>query len=650
MIQTILILLLLHYVGLYIFKPKNNRLNCGLFGWSGKDVKKFNKDKFDKLGILNVERGKSSCGIAFDGDIQIGIDSEKLYYDFIVGREIKPQRFPVVIGHTRQSSVGIVNLFNAHPFGFGDNNGDFIFIGAHNGTLKNYKDLAKQYEVDETIESYHYNKDGKETVVKRDKIDSEILLEIIYKHKNFKVLSEYIGGAALVFTDTTNPNVLYLFKGKSKDYKSSNYETTERPLFVYVENKNSMYFSSLEDTLKTIGGNDDNIIDIDSNTVYKITNGDFINAEKISVTRINATQNPSYSSSRNYGPNYTLYDEENWLNNGHNSAFNVKKEKEEEKSTKMITLPAATTVKEKEIEKEDLNIYEDQTLKPINDYRGRPYFNKLRWWRNGQLLTGVHVWINNYGYYPIGSSIKTANDRFWLYADKVFDGKEFIMDESIMGTVPFDSSRIIEPPFFYFVEGVQIKTAIDYAHFYHKYTMMEDRAKYLDYIQLSQISTHPVINLNFSTKDNNSQNIVKNGIIVQELTCTLIGADKIYTIKKGNLISVKTNSYFSNFKEDFYNIENKNNDFKEIKDSLKLDKEFQILEQNDDELLENMVAEEEEENQIIRDLCDEDFTEPIKDFQQIRTKLFNNFSDNSLAIKVINFVDNAMKDMKELIN
>ena len=128
MIQTILILLLIHYIGLFIFKPKHNTLNCGLFGWSGKDTRKFNKDKFDKLGMLNVERGKSSCGISFDGDIQIGTDSTKFYYDFIVDREIKPKRFPVVIGHTRQASNGTVNVYNAHPFGFGDNENDFILL------------------------------------------------------------------------------------------------------------------------------------------------------------------------------------------------------------------------------------------------------------------------------------------------------------------------------------------------------------------------------------------------------------------------------------------------------------------------------------------------------------------------------------------
>lgn len=659
MIKIILILLLLHYIGLYLFKPKYNTLCCGLFGWTGKDVKKFNKDKFDKLGILNVERGKSSCGISYDGDIQIGIDSQKHYYDFIIEREIKPKRFPVVIGHTRQNSVGLTNVFNAHPFGFGDNNGDYIFVGAHNGTLKNYKDLSKTYEVEESIESHHYDKDNKEIVVKRDKIDSEILLEIIYKHKNFKVLSEYIGGAALVFTDTTNPNILYLFKGKSKDYQYSNFETTERPLFVYVENKNSMYFSSLEDSLKTIGGNDDNIIDIDSNTIYKITDGDFNNAEKIIISRKNATQNPSYNSSRTYGPNYA-FSEEDWLDNGYGSAFNAKKEKKEEKSTTIISLPAVKTVKEKEIE-ESLNIYEETTLKPINDYQGVPYFNKLRWWRNGQLITGIYIWINNYGYFPVGSSIKTANERFWFFADKVFDGKDFITDEKITGIVPIDSSRIVEPAFFYFVEGVQIKTLMDYAHIYHKFTMMENRTKYLDYIQLSQISTHPIINLNFSTKDKDKQNILRSGVIVNDLTTTLLGAEKTYTIKKGNLIETIETHHYLNLKKDYYKIEKTEKD----PDFIKLSKEFEIefdcynpviseqdkiLEQNDDEMLENMVAKEEEDNQIIRDLCEEDFTEPIKDFQQIRTKLFNNFSDNSLAVKVISFVDNAMKDIKEFIN
>ena len=460
MIKIILILLTIHYIGFILNKSKTNILSCGLFGWAGQNVKHFNKDKFDKLGIYNIERGKSSCGISFDGDIQIGIDSTKLYSDFIIDKEINPKRFPIVIGHTRQASTGnIVNVYNAHPFGFGDNNGDFIFIGAHNGTLKNHDELAKKYEIEKNVENSYFDKNDVEVITNRNKIDSEILLEIIYKHKNFKVLSEYIGGAALVFTDTTNPNVLYLFKGKSKDYMSSTHETTERPLFVYIENKHSMYFSSLEDSLKTIGGKNKNIIDIEANVVYKITNGDFLNAEKIVISRKNATQSSyTFNNYNSYNPYYHSQEYYNELD----TAFEEKnkgKEKKEEKSSSIIILPASKNVNiQKEVKEEKINIYNEKTLKDVNEYKGIPYFNKLRWWRNGQLVTGIYTWINNYGYYFLGYTIKAATEKFYSdIVDNVFDGNVFRKETNIKGKIPFPSKNYSEPLFFYFVEGVRLK-------------------------------------------------------------------------------------------------------------------------------------------------------------------------------------------------
>ncbi len=661
MIQTILILLLIHYIGLFIFKPKHNTLNCGLFGWSGKDTRKFNKDKFDKLGMLNVERGKSSCGISFDGDIQIGTDSTKFYYDFIVDREIKPKRFPVVIGHTRQASNGTVNVYNAHPFGFGDNENDFIFIGAHNGTLKNHKELAKKYEIEESVENSYFDKFDKEITIKRDKIDSELLLEIIYTHKNFKVLSEYIGGAALTFTDTTNPNILYLFKGKSKDWPSSSHETTERPLFVYIENKNSMYYSSLEESLRTIGGNDYNIIDIEPNTVYKITDGDFKNAIMIPITRINASQNPSYLNTKNtnvYGPNYGMYgfDDEYYVEKYGTAFIETKKETKEEKSNTLITLPAAKTViKEKEVEKikdKPLNIYEESLLKPHDEYHGIPYFHKLRWWRNGQPITGIFTYIFEYGYYYVGDTEKAANERFYQILDCVFDGKIFYDNDAFTkGKIPFQSSRLVEPPLYYFVQGVQIKTYLDYAFFHNKFKALSP-GNYLDAIELSNVSTHPIINLNFATRELVNQNIVKDGKVYTGKT-TLLGAEKIYHIEKGNLINLEINSFYSNILDSSY-YSTKKEESSEIKlsneSTLFKDIDFEeIKEQNDDDLLEEMIAKEKETTQIVRDICEEDFTEPIKDFQQVRNKMFK-YSENPLAIKVISFIDNTSREMKEFIN
>ena len=269
---------------------------CGIFAWSGKDPKKFNKDKFDKLGIFNIDRGKDSCGVSFDGEVYYGLNTEKLYSKFIVNREIKPLKYPVVIGHTRQASIGnIVNETNAHPFGFGNNSeGNYEFIGCHNGTLYNHKDLASTFKIDtaETIkvQSDHNPNGFYESF--RQKIDSEILLEIIYKTKNFKVLSQYNGAAALVFTNTNEPNVIYVWKGASKWYDYTNYHIEEeRPLFYYKETKNSLYISSIQESLETIGGIANvNLFTFSPNTIYKITDGDVEHAEKTPISRNNAFQ------------------------------------------------------------------------------------------------------------------------------------------------------------------------------------------------------------------------------------------------------------------------------------------------------------------------------------------------------------------------
>ena len=52
-----LILLIIHYALFITMKPKRSTVSCGLFGWFGKDVKDFSKDKLKILGILNDSRG-----------------------------------------------------------------------------------------------------------------------------------------------------------------------------------------------------------------------------------------------------------------------------------------------------------------------------------------------------------------------------------------------------------------------------------------------------------------------------------------------------------------------------------------------------------------------------------------------------------------
>jgi len=97
----------------------------------------------------------------------------------------------------------------------------------------------------------------------------------------------------------------------------------------------------------------------------------------------------------------------------------------------------------------------------------------FRWWSNGQLITGVYTWINNFGYYYLGESNKIATERFFFYVDKVFDGKIFYDDDAFTkGIVPFKRSTIVNPTLFYFVEVIQVKTSLDYSAMYNMHSTL----------------------------------------------------------------------------------------------------------------------------------------------------------------------------------
>jgi predicted glutamine amidotransferase len=611
---------------------------CGIFGWLGKDPKDFNKDKFDKLGIYNVDRGRSSCGISYDGEIYIGLDKNKLYYDFILENEINPVTYPVVIGHTRQSSVGAVNEHNAHPFGFDVNNDDtgFKFIGCHNGTLSNHESLAKKYLIDLTA-SYEFTTVQNNVVESvRTKIDSEILLEILHKTKSFKVLSEYIGGAALYWTDTDNPNVAYLWKGASRTLSTDkpNVTVVERPLFVYRENSNSMYISSLDTALKSIADDHKNIYSVAENTVHIITNGDFINSKKIKISRKNAYQKEGYTAKNSKYPNYgygyggygyDVYDDYD--------ACDVPAPKKE-----VITLPAAT-IESKIVPS---NIYNETTLKSLLEYGDKIYFNKLRFYRKTMPITGVYTWIPNFGYYYLSDNAKEATDLFYFNADKVFNGKSFeLLSSTTDNFVPFRSNLITNPTLFYFVEGVNLRTNIDYSIAYNKF--LNKSEKYLDFRLLSSLATHPVIDINRVESYGNTQNILLNGKSFSGQICPL-GSEKKYTIQNGNLISSSVNTYG-------VPVVTKEDSTKEepVKDAWDDTQFIDSLDDDaDDLLLAHLIEVEEAERELIIDILNEDLSEPLCDFQRLKSKL-NKYESNELAAEVIDFIDESLKTINNLL-
>ena len=499
---------------------------CGIAAWAGENPKHFNKYKFDILGIFNDSRGGDSCGISTDGEIYYGLtNSDKKYKDFLVEKNyLVPKSIPIVIAHTRKSSVGTINMHNAHPFGFGINEkyDSFEFIGCHNGTLYNYEELAKEFNVE-------VNDKDSNGVFKRRKIDSEVFLEIIYKNKNFKVLSKYNGGAAIVFYNTLEPNVLYAFHGESANYSTTKPEE-ERPLFYYQEKKNSVYISSIAESLVAIGGEiDKNVFSFKTNCVYKIKNGDVEKAELFEVSRSNVYAKKSYATSSRFcgygGQSACDFDESDYYTE--TPKTNTRQRENANALTARIIEKAVPKIKE-EID----NIYEETSEKGIDGL----VFNKLRYTRNGHEITGIYTYVDKFGFVKITEKYdQNTTSLFSGMIGKTFDhtdGKFMIISETknLMHkySVPFPIGKV--PSMIYFYKGVMLQTAADYI------ALIENRVDD-SWINLSKCSKHPVCNSNITICSASAQRILLND---EEYTGNIspLGTNKIYNIVEGRLKSI----------------------------------------------------------------------------------------------------------------
>jgi len=490
---------------------------CGIFGWAGKTVKQFDKAKFDIQGLYNNDRGGDSCGVTTDGEIYYGITTSKNYGAFLVNSNYpKPLEIPTVIGHTRKSSSGTVNVDNAHPFGFGMNEDKFAFIGVHNGTLHNQEDLAKEFNVE--ISVFKQNEHGAK-VFDRRKIDSEVLLESIYRSKDFKVLSDYIGGAALLFTSTLEPNVLYAFRGASRiDKNGAHTLIDERPLYCYTESKYSSYFSSMSESLTAIGGVEgETIFELEENTVYKITNGDYMNATTIKISRANSHQKAftaytHYSNRSAWGDSCGFGSEKK----GAGTLFPAKKENS---TVISINTEGITDIREEKIER----------------FHNSPiYMQKLRYWRNGHLISGVYTYIPRYGFKLLAEDTK---DVFKNKAEIIGKPFNLILGEfgdydsnSANVTVPFTFASKSTPPLLYFGEGILLEEELDYVAW-------RSKTKIFTTSDLSCMSKHPIISLTDRVSTSKNQNIIKGGLPFTG-NISPLGSNKVYYIENGNLIKI----------------------------------------------------------------------------------------------------------------
>ena len=282
-----------------LFSRNSNILGCGVFGFMSNSINKMNWDKFNILGIFNDPRGGDSCGRVTEWTVEYGLHIESDYKDFAAKYKNPEGKYKTIIGHTRKASVGGVNKENAQPIIFHTNSKEVkrrrkknptldkfitdangkdrvVFTGAHNGTITNYKELAKKYQI--KVEG---------------KSDSIILLEIIFKH-GFDVLKDYKGTAAIIIYDFVD-NSGYVFHGKSPVYNRNAYAVDERPLYFWQESVNTLYFSSLEESLKFIGGSKDTVKELEYNVLYKIKGGKFV--EEVKYDRAYVPQKETVTTS-----------------------------------------------------------------------------------------------------------------------------------------------------------------------------------------------------------------------------------------------------------------------------------------------------------------------------------------------------------------
>lgn len=207
---------------------------CGIFGIINKKRSKFDSTTFNVLGINNDSRGGDSCGIFIDGRYEYGVGKLKYFEDFYKNSKVlkSTKECEIALGHDRKASIGTIDEKTAQPVVLRDKKGTVKFVVIHNGTIHNYKELAKKYIPEVKIDGL---------------TDSQVMARIFY-YKGYEVLDEYNGGAVFVIVDYRQPDPMILFfKGESRKYDYENSVVEEERPFYFIEDKKngSLVFSSI---------------------------------------------------------------------------------------------------------------------------------------------------------------------------------------------------------------------------------------------------------------------------------------------------------------------------------------------------------------------------------------------------------------------
>jgi hypothetical protein len=411
-------------------------LGCGLFAFIGTNPQEcFNWDKFNILGILNDDRGGDACGRVYSNVCEHGTGLEKKYQDFLVDNKspLGTSDINTVLGHCRKASSGGKDAIYAQPIilmkrdinmkaikdaplkrlikAAADN--DIIFSGIHNGTIDNYRDLAQKYGI--PIEDHN---------------DSKVILSILF-YGEHKVLTEYIGTAAMIWHNHIY-NKTYIFKGASKYWNTSESNTIERPLFCWTVDKDNFYLSSTEDSLKIIGGYDEEVLEIRPNTLYIFRDGKSIKSmlfsrSKMCQSKTYYNDTTDYKKNKNKNKSLAIWGgTTDDLDEGvyyEGRPFHAPASPPRLiSSSPLAILPAGDEVLigERFIRKfysstPAIRIQAEKTSVYSKTVR-RAIYNKTRYWMNGNLMHGVYV-LSPGGCIPVGSTREAVLTKVYYFVE-----------------------------------------------------------------------------------------------------------------------------------------------------------------------------------------------------------------------------------------